>query len=307
MHDAAISAWSIKGYYDYLRPISAIREMAGKGQSSFPSVENYDPEGLPIIPGFIEQIKRGDDLAGFNDNNVGRMKVRSWRGPDFIFDPDISVAGVGWILAEYWWPYQRPTFVSPPFAGYVSGHSTFSRAAAEVLTMMTGDPFFPGGVGEFPIKQDSFLVFERGPSVDMTLQWATYRDASDQCSLSRIWGGIHPPVDDIPGRLIGEKIGIDAFNFGITFFTKTPVSIVIDQANVFPNPTDCGVRIDYQSNETLAVEVFQADGKIVLETALDFQNNMAYLDMENLESGIFIIIIRAADGKIVFQKKVVKM
>lgn len=24
-------------------------------------------------------------------------------------------------------------------------------------------------------------------------------------------GGIHPPVDDMPGRLIGEKIGIKAF------------------------------------------------------------------------------------------------
>ena len=36
----------------------------------------------------------------------------------------------GWVLAEGWWPYQRPSFVTPPFAGYVSGHSTFSRAAA---------------------------------------------------------------------------------------------------------------------------------------------------------------------------------
>ena len=36
MHDAAISAWSIKGYYDYIRPISAIRYMADHGQSSDP-------------------------------------------------------------------------------------------------------------------------------------------------------------------------------------------------------------------------------------------------------------------------------
>ena len=50
-------------------------------------------------------------------------------------------------------------------------------------------------------------MFEDGPSVDLTLQWATYRDAADQCSLSRIWGGIHPPADDIPGRLIGGAGG----------------------------------------------------------------------------------------------------
>ena len=55
-------------------------------------------------------------------------------------------------------------------------------------------------------------MFEDGPSVDLTLQWATYRDAADQCSLSRIWGGIHPPADDIPGRLIGERVGIAAFH-----------------------------------------------------------------------------------------------
>ena len=57
------------------------------------------------------------------------------------------------------------------------------------MTALTGDHFFPGGMSSFEIEKDEFLVFEDGPSVDMTLRWATYRDASDQCSLSRIWGG----------------------------------------------------------------------------------------------------------------------
>ena len=103
------------------------------------------------------------------------------------------------------------TFVTPPFAGYVSGHSTYSRAAAEVLGAFTGDEYFPGGRSTFEIPAGEFLVFESGPSVNITLEWARYIDASDQCSLSRIWGGIHPPVDDIPGRLIGRQIGLDAF------------------------------------------------------------------------------------------------
>ena len=42
MHDAAISAWSIKGWYDYLRPISAIRHMAVLGQSTDTSLDNYE-------------------------------------------------------------------------------------------------------------------------------------------------------------------------------------------------------------------------------------------------------------------------
>jgi hypothetical protein len=68
-------------------------------------------------------------------------------------------------------------------------------------------------MSEFEVTANNFLVFEKGPSINMTLQWATYRDASDQCSLSRIWGGIHPPADDIPGRIIGEKIGKSSFDF----------------------------------------------------------------------------------------------
>ena len=75
-------------------------------------------------------------------------------------------------------------------------------------------------MGEFVAKKNEFLVFEEGPSQDVLLQWATYRDASDQCSLSRIWGGIHPPCDDIPGRIMGARIGIDAFAKAETYFSK---------------------------------------------------------------------------------------
>jgi len=221
MHDSAIAAWGIKGWYDYLRPVSAIRAMADRGQSSDPLAASYSVDGIPLVPGYIELVASGDPLAGAADENVGKIKLYTWRGPDFIDDPDVDEAGVGWILAENWWPYQRPSFVTPPFAGYVSGHSTYSRAAAEVLTALTGDAYFPGGMSSFDIVANEFLVFENGPSVGMTLQWATYRDASDQCSLSRIWGGIHPPADDIPGRIIGEQIGVDAFGLAESYFNGT--------------------------------------------------------------------------------------
>ena len=56
------------------------------------------------------------------EDQVGKVKVRCWRGPDAIEVPLIDEAGVGWTVAEQWWPYQRPSFVTPPFAGYVSGH-----------------------------------------------------------------------------------------------------------------------------------------------------------------------------------------
>ena len=218
MHDAAITAWGIKGWYDCIRPISAIRGMADRGQSSDPNAASYDPDGLPLVPGHIELVAAGDPLAGAANENVGKIKLYAWRGPQYIPDPLTTQASAGWILAENWWPYQRPTFVTPPFPGYISGHSTYSRAAAEVLTSLTGSEYFPGGMSGFPIKAHDYLVFEDGPSVDMTLQWATYRDAAEQSALSRIWGGIHPPIDDIPGRLIGIKIGQQAYTFATSYF-----------------------------------------------------------------------------------------
>ncbi|MCJ8320269.1 MAG: vanadium-dependent haloperoxidase [Colwellia sp.] len=221
MHDSAVTAWGIKGRYDYIRPVSAVRAMADLGQSSDINLPSYHVNGLPLVDGYIELVSSGDNLSGENNEHLGKVKLFAWKGPDYINDPSSDQAGVGWILAENWWPYQRPTFVTPPFAGYVSGHSTFSRAAAELMTAMTGDEYFPGGMSEFEVKANDFLVFEEGPSTNMTLQWATYRDASDQCSLSRIWGGIHPAIDDIPGRLIGEKIGVDSFNFAQNYFNGT--------------------------------------------------------------------------------------
>lgn len=219
VHDSAVAAWGVKGWYDFIRPISAIRHLAGNGQSSDPDGPFYDPAGIHLVPGSVEVItsasaapgERHAHLSGRFNANVGKIAARAWRGPDAVFDPATTTAGVGWILVENWWPYQRPSFVTPPFAGYVSGHSTFSRAAAEVMALFTGDPFFPGGVGTFLAARNEFLVFEEGPSVDVTLQWATYRDASDETSLSRIYGGIHPTADDIPGRRMGAVIGPAAF------------------------------------------------------------------------------------------------
>ncbi|HUP22905.1 MAG TPA: vanadium-dependent haloperoxidase [Thermoanaerobaculia bacterium] len=251
MHDAAIACWGIKGWYDYVRPISVIRHMASKGQRSDPSLPSYDPHGLRLVPGLVELITEEtvapgahhehlgfvhSNLGTSGNRNIGKIAVRAWRGHDPISDPKTQAAGVAWILAENWWPYQRPTFVTPPFAGYTSGHSTYSRAAAELMTRLTGSPFFPGGKSEFFAEKNEYLVFEDGPSVDVTLQWATYQDAADECSLSRIYGGIHPPQDDLPGRLIGARIGPAAFAHALRYFSgdvhggKRPAEAIAAQA-----------------------------------------------------------------------------
>ena len=62
----------------------------------------------------------------------------------------------------------------------------------------------------------------RGPGFAMTVESATDRDASDQGRQARLWCGIHPPADDIPGRLIGAKMGHSAFALAESLFNGTP-------------------------------------------------------------------------------------
>ena len=296
MHDAAISAWSIKGWHDYIRPISAIRYMADLGQSSDDQLASYHPQGIKLEPGFIELVESGDPLAGGFDQNVGKIKLYSWKGPDYVSNTDTDTAGVGWILSENWWPYQRPSFVTPPFAGFVSGHSTYSRAAAEVMTLITGDEYFPGGMGEFIAYKNDFLVFEEGPSVDVTLQWATYRDASDQCSLSRIWGGIHPPADDIPGRVIGETIGVEAYNFAIPYFSGATLgvdSFVVNSSTIYPNPVASGGTISItNANPSDNYKLYDVSGRYITisNTQFDGFNGTARITIPpTTASGVYIL------------------
>jgi hypothetical protein len=303
MHDVAITSWGVKGYYDYIRPISALRYMAKLGQSSDPNLPNYHPAGIQLIPGFIEQIQVGDSLAGNNNQFVGKIKVKAWRGHNFISNAETDIAHVGWILARNWWPYQRPSFVTPPFPGFVSGHSTYSRAAAEVMTMLTGDEYFPGGVGRFVAPKNDFLVFEKGPSDTIVLEWAKYYDASDQCSLSRIWGGIHPPADDIKGRKMGRIVGIEAFNYAEAIFrgdldTATGVNDVISLRKngivAYPNPSINGqfnIKLDQACGEQVDFVVYDTFGRLVLKESIsnDCKSTVYGVDLTNQSKGVYLL------------------
>jgi hypothetical protein len=240
LHDAAIAAWNHKGFYDSSRPISFIRYMGQLGQSSDPIGSSFHPDGLPLEPGLVEVVtsettaigERHAHLAG----SEGKIAIRSWQGAiEGIapFDDPSEISGVDWILAENWMPYQLISFVTPPFAGYVSGHSTYSRSAAEVLTLLTGSEYFPGGVFEYDIPIGSGLDFEYGPMTPIQLQFATYFDASDQASLSRVYGGIHPPADDFSGRRIGHIVGPAAWALAMQYFT----------GQVVPEPASFGLWI----------------------------------------------------------------
>lgn len=291
MHDAAISAWSVKGWYDYIRPISSIRYMADQGQSSDTSLSNYNENGIPLVTGLIEIVEIGDPLSGNQNENVGKIKLYTWKGHEYVTNTNTDYAGVDWILAENWWPYQRPSFVTPPFAGFVSGHSTFSRAAATILTLFTGSEYFPNGMGTHLARKNEFLVFEEGPSEDIELQWATFYDASDQCSLSRIWGGIHPPADDIPGRFIGHAVGNKAFNYGTTFF-KPYYEENETEPLAYPNPINTeNPFIITNTNSTDTFQLFSCIGQAVEFETVYFNENskQTELKFQARNKGIYFI------------------
>jgi len=225
VHDAAITAWGLKRAYESVRPITMIRYMGGLGQSSDPMGPSWHPQGLPLQPGVIEVITPATTAPGERHAHLagheGEIAVLSWPGEPAV--PATQTSGVRWLRAVEWAPYQKKTFVTPAFPGFTSGHSTFSRAAAEVLTRFTGSAFVPGGLGEFQARAGQYLTFEDGPSVDVHVQWATFYDAADMAGQSRLWGGIHVQADDFMGRMTGSQVGIGAFDRAAQYFAGTVV------------------------------------------------------------------------------------
>jgi hypothetical protein len=222
VHDAAIAAWEVKRNYTSARPITLIRYLCQLGQRTDPDGPSYHESGVPLEPGLIEVITEESSARGERHEHlvryIGEIAVRAWRGEPG--DRKSETGGVEWIRGSEWIPYQRRTFVTPAFPGYVSGHSTFSRAAAVVLAELTGSEYFPGGLATKEVEP-GYLVFEYGPSEPVTLQWATYFDAADQAGQSRLWGGIHIRNDDYDGRVIGADVGARALELAEQYYEGT--------------------------------------------------------------------------------------
>ena len=237
VHEAACAAWSLKRVYDGGRPISYIRYMGQLGQSTQAAGPSYNANGLPLVPGLIELVTTATAQAGQRHAGlpVNAIAILAW--PDQPANPLTQHSGVRWIQAVSWLPFQKSTFVTPAFPGYVSGHSTFSRSAAEVLTAITGSPFFPGGIGTYTAPAGTTLTFENGPSQTVNLQWGTYYDAADQAGLSRLWGGIHVSVDDLTGRRVGSQCGLGAWALAQKYFDG---SVVTTPPNLTIRPTSPG-------------------------------------------------------------------
>jgi hypothetical protein len=133
--------------------------------------------------------------------------VLAWGGPG---------RGTRAVRGEDWLPYQPATVVTPPFGEYVSGHSTFSAAAAEVLASVTGSQRFGYSV-TIPARGS---MIEPGvtPARPVTLTFRTFADAADQAGRSRRHGGIHFRDGDLDGRRLGKRVGANAWRAALGCF-----------------------------------------------------------------------------------------
>lgn len=133
--------------------------------------------------------------------------IHAWAGPG---------KGTQVIQGEEWHPYQPTAFPTPPFSEYVSGHSTFSGAAAEVLRRFTGSD----ALGASHTQRAGTSRVEPGqvPARDVTLRWATFSEAADEAGISRRYGGIHFADGDQQGRRMGRAIGRQAWNRAQEYF-----------------------------------------------------------------------------------------
>lgn len=136
--------------------------------------------------------------------------VRGWLGPG---------RGVGDVRAEDWRPYSPASFVTPPFPGYVSGHSTVSAAAARTLALITGSDRFEdeearragalteNGAPHATMQQvDGVAAKTDERACDVTLALPTFTATAELAGFSRVMGGYHIQADNLEGLKLGARV-----------------------------------------------------------------------------------------------------
>ena len=143
---------------------------------------------------------------------TGEM-LEAWGGPG---KGTIKVAG------DDWHPYSPATFITPPFPGYVSGHSTISGACAEMLRLYTGSDRFgvvesrvAGALTEADFSCDEIQAVDgkrvltsvgKPLSCDVKIPIPTFTEAAEIAGISRVLGGYHIQADNIAGLELGRDV-----------------------------------------------------------------------------------------------------
>jgi PAP2 superfamily/Dockerin type I domain len=98
----------------------------------------------------------------------------------------------------------QPLITTPPFPTYTSGHSTFSGAAAAVLTELFGNNY------SFTDTSDSHSGLHQQPQAEsqvVSRDFSSFEQAAQEAGQSRVYGGIHFQFDNTAGLGTGKQIG----------------------------------------------------------------------------------------------------
>jgi hypothetical protein len=155
----------------------------------------------------------------------GGKKVLCWGGP-----------GGGCLMrpAEEWHPYSPSTFITPPFPGYVSGHSTVSAACAKTLELFTGSDNFgeterrvAGSLTEVGFAPSIMQMIEGKPpgdippTAEVVLKLPTFSATAEMAGISRVMGGYHIQSDNVEGLELGRKVALYVWPRTQAYFNGT--------------------------------------------------------------------------------------
>jgi hypothetical protein len=178
-----------------------------------------------------------------------------------------------------------PLLATPPFPEYVSGHSTFSAAAAQILESIFGDVAFVTSSIGLPGVQRAFSSFD---------------DAAQEAGMSRIYGGIHFAFGNQAGLALGEKIG-NAVLTGIDASADTrPPIVILSQPNGTAFGTDLVLR-GYALDNRLGMTSLEArlDGgakvMIGIDAAGAFEIDLDHV-WRDLADGSHVLALVAQDA-----------
>ncbi len=88
----------------------------------------------------------------------------------------------------------QPVLQTPPFPEYTSGHAVISHASAELLTYLLGN--------NFKYNDDTEIPYGSGER-----SFTSFRQAAEEASVSRFYGGIHYRQSIENGNVQGNRIG----------------------------------------------------------------------------------------------------
>lgn len=154
------------------------------------------------------------------------------------------------VQCKAWKTFQQQNFQTPPFPDYISGHSTFSSAAATVF-----ERYFPNfeNINFVPFSNEhgglitpllanndyvntvSVAMIQNGssdvvhtdtimkyPTCAVKLTFTGWRDLANLSGVSRIYGGIHGNNANHAGLIIGECIARDVLARPLTINKNVP-------------------------------------------------------------------------------------